>query len=133
MLQHILGAGPFGGVDGETTQDEVLGRLGEILPTLVLPMFNELTLVVTSDDGLNCGVLLLGLRVPVKRRAATEDEIGDDAHGPDVDGFVIAGCTVYFSQPSDFCVKKPVTHSLRRPQVPYTEIRSVKDDCVNCC
>ena len=87
MLQHLLGGGPFGGVDCKTTLDEVLGRLGDILPIL-----DGFKLVVTSDDSL----CLLGLRVPVERRITAEEEIGNDAHGPDIDRFVMASCMVRY-------------------------------------
>ena len=85
MIQHILGGGPFGGVDSETALDKVLSGLGDILPIL-----NGLKLVVASDDSFR----LLGLRVLVERCVTAEEEIGDDAHGPDVDRFVMASCVV---------------------------------------
>ena len=81
VSHHNLGGGSCDGVDGETLSDELLGSLGDILPIL-----NRLKLVVTSDDSLR----LLGLRVPVERCITAEEEIGDNAHGPDVDGFVVA-------------------------------------------
>ena len=87
VRQHLLGSGPFDGVDGETTFDEFFGGVGDILP-----IFNGLKLVVASDDGL----CLLGLRFPIERRIATEEEIGNDAHSPDVDGFVMASCIALY-------------------------------------
>ena len=89
VIQHILGGGPFGGVDSETALDKFLGRHGYIQP-----IFSGLELVVTSDDGLR----FLGLRVLVKRRVTAEEEIGNDAHSPDVDGFVVASCMVLYQQ-----------------------------------
>ena len=87
MLQHILGAGPFGGVDGETAPDELLGRLGDILPIL-----SGLKFVVTSNDGLR----LLVLRVPIERCITAEEEIGNNAHGPDVNRFMMASCMGFY-------------------------------------
>ena len=85
VLQHISGGGPFSGVDGETARDEVPGGAGDTLPIL-----HGLELVVTSNDSLR----LFGLRVPIERRITAKEEIGNNAHGPDVDRFVMASCMV---------------------------------------
>ena len=87
IIQHIFGGGPFDWVNSETTPDEFFRFLGH-----VLPIFNGFKLVVTGDDGLR----LLGLRVPIERRITAEEEIGDDAHSPDVNWFVMASYVVLY-------------------------------------
>lgn len=87
VLQHISGAGPIGGVDGKTALDEVLGRLGD-----VLPVPNGLKCEVTSDYNL----LLLPFRLPVERPVTREEEVGGDTHSPDVHRFAIASWMVHY-------------------------------------
>lgn len=54
----------------------------------IRPVFLRLEGIVARADRFH--LLLLG--VSVEGRVPTEEEIGDDAHGPDVDGFAVSGC-----------------------------------------
>jgi len=114
-----LGGGPFGGVNGETGLDELFGRPGDILPIL-----SGLKFVVASDDRLR----LLGLRVPIERRISAEEEICNNTHGPDIDGFMMASCMVrgqsiirHLRETRGDTLN---THSLKRSRAPCTKISS---------
>ena len=91
VLQHTLGGGPFGRIGVKTMHNEILGSLGDILPILI-----RFKLVIAGNDGLR----FLGLRVPVERGVTAEEEIGNDAHSPDVDRFVIASCQCLVNHPA---------------------------------
>ena len=103
MPQHFLGGGPFGGVKGEAAGNERFGRLGDVIPTL-----NGLELIITSNNGLR----LLGFRSSIKRQVAANEEIGNDAHSPDVSGFVISACIYPVSWLSNIHVKRGTYWSL---------------------
>jgi len=62
-------------VNRQTRAYKRLGRLRHVLPILL-----RLKLVIPRDDRLH----LLLLRVAVERRVPSEEEVGDDAHSPDV-------------------------------------------------
>lgn len=80
MLERLRRRRARGGVDGQTRADKVLRGVGHVLPILL-----GLELVVARDDGLH--LELLG--VAVERRVPREEEVGDDAHCPDVDGLAV--------------------------------------------
>ena len=118
VLQYFLSSGPFGRVKSEAGGDELLGSLGDVLPIL-----NGLELVITSNDSLS----LLGLRVSIERRVAAKEEIGNDAHSPDVDGFVMSGCIYPISWLSNTRVKRGdifVTHTSKISRAPCTTVGS---------
>ena len=87
MLQHLLSGGPFGGTGIEATLDELSGRTGDVLPT-----FCRFKFIVTGDDCFR----LLGLGSLLEWQGTAEREICDDAHGPYIDGFVVADCMVCY-------------------------------------
>ncbi|KAL9609046.1 MAG: hypothetical protein Q9167_006167 [Letrouitia subvulpina] len=62
-------------VDGEAALDELAGGEGDAAPVL-----ERGEGVVGDEDGLH----LLEVAVPVERGVAAEEEVGDDANGPDV-------------------------------------------------
>lgn len=83
MIQTVSGGGPLSGVDGQTASDEVASGFGDGVPVLC-----GLELVVAADDGFH--FLLLG--ISVEGCVTAEQEVGDDAHRPDVDWFAVASC-----------------------------------------
>lgn len=53
----------------------------------ILPILGGLKTIIARHDGLH----FLDARVTVKGRVTTEEKVGYDAEGPDVDGFAVAG------------------------------------------
>ena len=75
-----VGEGLVGGhagvrVDGQAAFDEVAGREGD-----AAPVFEGGEGVVGDEDGLH----FFEVGVPVEGGVAAEEEVGDDAYGPDV-------------------------------------------------
>jgi len=68
------------GIHRQTRPHKVLGRLRHILPVLL-----RLKLVIPCNDRLH----LLLLRVAIERRVPSEEEVGNDTHSPDVNGFTM--------------------------------------------
>jgi hypothetical protein len=68
-----------GRVDGEAAADEFARREGH-----AAPVFEGCEGVVGHEDGLH----LFEVGVTVEGRVAAEEEVGDDADGPDVAGYV---------------------------------------------
>lgn len=62
-------------VDGQAAFDEVAGREGD-----AAPVFEGGEGVVGDEDGLH----FFEVGVPVEGGVAAEEEVGDDAYGPDV-------------------------------------------------
>ena len=70
-----VGGHARGGVDGQAALDEVARRERDAAPVL-----ERREGVVGHQDGLH----LFQVRVPVEGRVAAQEEVGDDADGPDV-------------------------------------------------
>ena len=72
---------PVRRVDGQALCHEVLRSARNVLPVLL-----GLELVVASNDRLHLELL----RVAVEGRVASEQEVRDDTHRPDIDRFAVA-------------------------------------------
>ena len=82
MLACLFCCESFGRVSGEELVDKVLGLVRNFAPVL-----RGFEAVVGVDDGLH----LFHGGVAVERGIAAEEKVGDDANGPHVDGFTVAG------------------------------------------
>ena len=82
MLQRLVGGDALLRVDGQAAADEVLGLGGDAAPVL-----DGGEAVVGAEDGLH----LLEVGVAVEGGVAAQQEVGDDADGPQVDGLAVAG------------------------------------------
>ena len=83
VVEHLLGSGALPGVDREALADEIARSLRDACPVLL-----GLKLVVAARDRAR---FLLG-RVAIEGSVPTQEEVGDHAHGPDIDGFPVPGC-----------------------------------------
>lgn len=81
VLKGFCGGRSLARVDGEASADEVASRCRDRCPILF-----GFKLVISANDGFH----LLLLIVPVEGGVTTQEEVGDDAHGPDVHRFVMA-------------------------------------------
>lgn len=82
MGEGVVGGHAGGGVDGEAALDEVPGGVGD-----AAPVFDRGEGVVGDEDGLH----FFEVTVAVEGGVAAEEEVGDDADGPDVAGSVSVG------------------------------------------
>lgn len=82
VLQSFRSSRSLPWVDGQAASNEITSGFG-----YGAPVFCRLELVVAPDDGFH--FLLLG--VAVEGSVTAEEEVGNDAHGPDVDWFGVAG------------------------------------------
>lgn len=75
MLQRLVRGHAGVGIDGQAASDEVAGWVGD-----VAPVFDGCEGVVGGEDGLH----FFQVGVAVEWCVAAEEEVGDDADGPDV-------------------------------------------------
>jgi len=83
VLEHLLGGGAPLGVYGKARADEIACGLRDVSPVL-----GRLKLVIAMHDRAR---FLLG-RIAVEGCVPTQEEVGDHAHGPDVDRFPVPSC-----------------------------------------
>lgn len=81
VLQGLVGGDALVLVNGEAAPDKVLCGRGDAAPVL-----DRGEAVVGVEDGLH----LLEVGVAVEGGVAAEQEVGDDANGPEVDGLAVA-------------------------------------------
>lgn len=83
VLEGFVGGHACFGIDGQTPFDEIPGMLRD-----TAPIFDRGKRVVSCKDGLH----LFQVGVTVKGGVAAEQEVGDDADGPDIP---VAVCQTY--------------------------------------
>jgi hypothetical protein len=75
VLQSLVSGHSLSGVDGQAASDELASGLGD-----VAPVFDGCERIVCGQNGLH----FFEIGVPVERGIAAEEEVCDDADGPDV-------------------------------------------------
>lgn len=82
MLKCFVRIGPFGRLESKAGLHKIFGYLRNILP--ILRRFEP---VISRNNSLH--FLLLG--ITIERGVTGQQEVSDNAHSPNVDGFAMTG------------------------------------------